>query len=344
MVMSDSEPAPSKPATIYDVARRAGVSHQTVTRLLNGFEGIKPTTRQRVLDALEELNYRPNLAARQLRSSRSNRIGALADEMAQTGPGRVIQGAVAGAREAGYVLDIVSMTGDDESSIAEALTYLELQQVAGIFATAQTDQVKAVLDRHPPRVPILVDYRIGHELDAEGLSFDVNGGVAAGNHLVGLGHRRVACLAGPNSWHSARDRVLGFVEAVEAAGATCELVMEGDWSPESGHDAGLRFPLDRGITGVFAANDYMGLGFMRALAERGVRVPEDVSVIGFDDIPEARFLTPPLTSVAIDFEAEGDFAIRWLIANIEGGSRPSSAEFPAAELVVRDSTAPPPSR
>jgi DNA-binding LacI/PurR family transcriptional regulator len=326
-----------KPATIYDVARAAGVSHQTVSRYLRGFDGIRPETRARVELALKSLDYKPNLAARFLRTRTSTRIGALAHEMSEMGPARIIQGASHGAREAGYVLDIVILDGFDEKSISDAIDLLTDQQVAGIFATAQTDRVKAVLERHQLNVPIFIDSRIQSTLNGgSGAISEIAARVAAG-HLLELGHRRIAAVTGPLQWLVSRDRLDGFVSALASNGLRPEVVVEGDWSPGSGYRAGMAMSFDEGITAVFAANDDMALGVLRALGERGIRVPEDVSLVGVDDIPEAEFLTPSLTTVRLDFEAEGRYAINWLIGEIEGRPSPTP-EPPVPTLIVREST------
>jgi len=338
--MSGNDGAHSKAATIYDVARVAGVSHQTVSRLLKGYEGIRPETRQRVIDALAQLDYRPNQAARSLRTNRSNRIGALAHEMSETGPARIMQGAVSGARDAGYMLDIVSMDGDDERSIADALNLLSQQQIAGVFATAQNEKVQAALEGFPLSVPIFIDVRMESEFEGSPATVAEASGAIAAQHLVDLGHRNFAYLSGPIAWYSSRDRLSGFRSAAEVAGGVVTSLLEGDWSPESGYAAGLAFAADQGVTAIVAANDEMAIGLMRALADRGIRVPEEVSVIGFDDIPAARYLSPALSTVRIDFESEGRFAIRWLISEIEGIAPPAPNEIEPPRLIARDSTAP----
>ncbi|WP_165068319.1 LacI family DNA-binding transcriptional regulator [Marisediminicola senii] len=326
-----------KPATIYDVARAAGVSHQTVSRYLRGYDGIRPQTRGRVEVAIKSLGYRPNLAARLLRSRTSTRIGALAHEMSEMGPARVVQGAYQAARRAGYVLDVVMLDGYDDKSISDAIDLLTEQQVAGIFATAQTDRVKAVLEQHPRNIPIFIDSRMLTTVDGRPSPNNEFAGRVAAEALLALGHRTMATVTGPMEWHVSRDRLDGFADALAIHGLTPAAVLEGDWSPRSGYEAGMLLPIDTGITGVFAANDHMALGVIRALGERGIRVPHDMSVVGVDDIPEAAFLTPSLSTVRLDFEAEGHYAMNCLIAEIEGRSTPVE-DPPHPFLVERDST------
>jgi DNA-binding LacI/PurR family transcriptional regulator len=326
-----------RPATIYDVARHAGVSHQTVTRLLSGFEGIRPTTRARVEEAIAALEYRPNQAARLLRTNRSNRIGALAHEMTKSGPSAVIQGASRRAHEVGYVLDIVIVDGYDDRSILDALGVLERERVAGILVTAQTEQMRQMFLSIPIDAPMQVGSHVDEEDGAHGLQRE--SGRLAARHLIELGHRRMLVVAGARDWLSTRERLEGFGSVCREHGA--EIVVEyGDWSPESGYEIAHRLDLDAGITAVFAQNDHMALGVIRALHERGCEVPRDLSVVGVDDIPESRFLTPPLTTVKIDFESEGRFAIDWLVSRIESTASPTREQAPVPRLVIRESARP----
>ncbi|MFI5061823.1 MAG: LacI family DNA-binding transcriptional regulator, partial [Actinomycetales bacterium] len=205
-----------KRATIYDVARQAGVSHQTVTRFLNGFEGIRPATREKVQSALTELNYRPNGAARWLRSQQSNRIGILAHRMELSGPGRIIAGATTAARSRGFVLDIAAMDSEDSESIDTALDVVMEHQIAGIFATAQTDAVYAALAQREIDVPISIDS--GEGLASAGGNPRAHPGVLAARHLADLGHRRLAFVNGPAGWIAAGERQSGFVNEVAARG------------------------------------------------------------------------------------------------------------------------------
>ena len=324
-----------RPATIYDVARQAGVSHQTVTRLLSGFEGIRPATRARVEEAIADLEYRPNRAARLLRTNRSNRIGALAQEMTKSGPSMVIKGASRRAHEVGYVLDIVMVDGYDDSSILDVLTTFQHDRVAGILATAQTEQMQQIF----LSLPITVPMQMGSHVDDPAGRHDIQTktGQLAARHLAGLGHRRALVISGGRDWMSAQERLEGF--QVEGLLSGIEVLVEyGDWTPESGYRIGRELDLDAGITAIFAENDHMALGAIRALHERGCEAPRDISIMGVDDILESRYLTPPLTTVAIDFEAEGRFAIDLLVSRVDGAERPGPERVPAPRLIKREST------
>ncbi|WP_210481074.1 LacI family DNA-binding transcriptional regulator [Naasia sp. SYSU D00948] len=326
-----------KAPTIYDVARRAGVSHQTVSRYLHGYQGIRPETRERVQDALDELEYRPNSAARLLKAKRTNRIGVLAHRLEQAGPARIIAGATKAARDRGYVLDIVSMTGDDAASVETALSIVLEHQVAGVIATAQTEAVLATLRSRALDLPLLIDASMVAWGDT--MSANERAGRLAAQHLLDLGHRRVGYVSGPRSWVAAEKRLSGFVDEVRTHGGHVAWVQAGDWSAASGDAAWTALPLhDREVSAVAAANDSMAIGVISALERDGRAVPEDVSVIGTDDMPEARFLRPPLTTVAINFEAEGEYIVETLIARIEESGSDVAPMLAVPELVVRKST------
>lgn len=332
----------TKAATIYDVAEAAGVSHQTVSRFLRGFEGIRPETRAKVERALDELGYRPNLTARSLKSGQSHRIGALMHEISQIGPARIIEGASAAAREAGYVLDIVSLDTRNPSAIDESLALITQHDLAGVLALGVTDEMTKAFQATAFRVPSYV------AAESDGLSDDPRavlsrvGLPALISHLAELGHRRFVHLAGPIEWSASRNRIRAYEAAVEAAGLLSVGILQGDWSAASGYRAIADLAVPLNATALVAANDQMALGAMLALKEFGLRVPEDVSVVGIDDIPEAAFLDPPLTTLRNDFETQGRAAMQQLLARIEHTElRPVSVTPPL--LVVRQSSGPAPS-
>lgn len=333
---------PRKAATIYDVAKVAGVSHQTVSRFLKGFEGIRPETREKVVQALDELGYRPNLTARSLKSGQSHRIGALTHEISQVGPARIVEGASAAAREAGYVLDIVSLDTRNPSAIEESLALITQHDLAGVLALGVTDEMTKAFEAAAFRVPAYV------AAESDGLTDDPRAALsrvglpALVTHLAELGHTRIVHLAGPTEWSASRNRVRAYELAIEAQGLHSVDILHGDWSARSGYRAiaDLAGPPD--ATAFVAANDQMALGAMLALKEFGLRIPQDVSVVGIDDIPEAAYLDPPLTTVRNDFEAQGRAAMHHLLARIEH-TDVRAASVPPPLLIVRRSSGPAPS-
>ncbi|MGN6325750.1 LacI family DNA-binding transcriptional regulator [Pseudolysinimonas sp.] len=331
---------PARAATIYDVARLAGVSHATVTRMLRGFEGIRPETRERVQHALDTLDYRPNLTARSLITGRSHRVGAVMHEFEQVGPSRIVQGAARAARQAGYVLDIVTLDATDRASIEESLELMTQHDLAGIIVFASTDDMAEAYAQARFRVPVelsidedggaSVEQSIGRALDRT---------VA---RLAALGHRRLVHIAGPPGWVAARNREAFYRTAVERHGLESAATIAGDWSSASGYAAVAQLPPD--VTAIVASNDQMALGALRGLEEHGVRVPEDVSVTGVDDIPEAAYLRPPLSTVRLDFLTQGEGVFLRLLKRIDpaAAAGPGVPTEPTALFIERGSTGPAP--
>ena len=332
-----------KAPTIYDVAQVAGVSHQTVSRFLKGFEGIRPETRERVVRALDELDYRPNLTARSLKSGRSHRIGALAHEISQVGPGRIVEGASIAAREAGYVLDIISLDTRNPRAIDESLSLIMQHDLAGVLALAVTDEMTRAFESTAFGVPSYVASESeGEPDDPRGLLSRI-GIPALVAHLAGLGHRRLVHVSGPMMWSASRNRCTAYEAAIESLGLSSVAILHGDWSAASGYRAIAELKELPDATAYLVANDQMALGVMLALKERGLRIPEDVSVVGVDDIPEAAYLDPPLTTVRNDFESQGRAAVAQLLARIERSALVRVAVSPPA-LVIRRSSGPAPMR
>lgn len=327
----------TRPATVHDVAELAGVSAQTVSRYLSGYEGIRPVTRSKVEAAIEKLDYRTNRAAQVLRTRRSKRIGVVVHEMFAFGPAGLLRGATRQAREHGYTLTIVGVDGEDQAAVTAAFDAFEEEQAAGIMAVTLTDAVRGAVTARLPSVPILVDPA---EAGGEGASFNSMGAAIAARHLVELGHRRVAMLGGPDHWLPARQRREGFLAGLEDAGAECVRLWEGDWSAAAGDRAARELDLDDGITAIFAANDGGAIGLLHGLTARGLRVPEDISIIGFDCAPDAAFAEPPLTTVDPHYEEQGRVAIEVLLDSIESREPVWRPATPPA-LVQRRSTAPP---
>ncbi|WP_353829186.1 LacI family DNA-binding transcriptional regulator [Agromyces sp. SYSU T0242] len=327
---------PGRAATIYDVAIAAGVSHQTVTRYLNGFAGIRPATRDRVEAALRELDYRPNLAARALNSGRSLRVGAITHELDQFGPSKILQGATAAARDAGYVLDIVTVDLARPDVLGDAIDMLRRHDLAGVLAMSSTDAMSEALAAADFGVPVHLGAEPDDTSGVDPSELTQFGFPALFDHLLDLGHQRFLHIAGPADWSAARNRSRAYDSALAGRGLSSAGLLRGDWSARSGYDAVLAAPDLGGATAIVAANDQMALGAILALKDRGLRVPEDVSVAGVDDVPEAAYFSPPLTTLRVDFAAQGRAAFAALLAKI--GSRRVREPALHAELVVRRST------
>lgn len=327
-----------------DVARLAGVSHQTVSRVINGQTNLRPATRARVEEAIRQLGYRPNSAARALVTKRSATIGVIGSKSGFWGPSSVHRTVQAAGREAGYFVSSVNVPDLTRAAVSDAVDHLRDQRVEGIVLIAANDEaVEVARHQEDVGIPVVV---VEGSLDKARLTVGVDqaaGAVLATQHLLDLGHVEILHLAGPLQWTEARSRLQGWQHAMHAAGLRPHAPLEGDWTAASGYAAGTRLAERGDVTAVFAANDQMALGLLRALWEAGRRVPEDVSVVGFDDIPEAGFMIPPLTTVSQDFTAVGHRAIEILQTAIGGAA--SEAEMPERliqpDLVVRATTAAP---
>jgi DNA-binding LacI/PurR family transcriptional regulator len=325
----------SRAVVMADVARLAGVSQQTVSRVLNDSPHVRPDTRQRVLEAIRKLEYRPNRLARALVTGRSRTLGVLSFDTTLYGPASTLFAIERAAHDAGYFVSIASLRSLDAESVRSAVERLREQGVDGVLVIAPQESAARGLLQIPSDIPVVAT-EAGPPDAVPLVAVDqVAGARLATEHLLALGHRTVWHVAGPADWLEAQDRVRGWREALAAAGMVAPPPLPGDWSARSGYAVGqLLGP----ATAVFAGNDQMALGVLRALHELGRRIPEDISVVGFDDIPEAAYFTPPLTTVRQRFDEIGRRALRLLLELLEGGSR-RAGETVAPELVVRASSA-----
>ncbi|WP_327319448.1 LacI family DNA-binding transcriptional regulator [Streptomyces sp. NBC_01235] len=323
-----------------EVARAAGVSQKTVSRVVNGEPHVSPGVRDRVLRVIRELDYRPNTAARALLLGRYRRIGVVSLGSALHGPTSLLFGLEKAVQRAGYAFALAT-TSEGRGSDVAAESLLE-QGVDGVVLVEPIDVGKPTrLNTDLPVVGLCapVDTAAGRSavVQADGVA----AARMATEHLLALGHRTVWHVPGPQDWFSARDRVRGWREALAAAGAPePPLPADGDWTPASGYAAGRELARLPDVTAVFAANDEMAIGLVRAFVEVGLTVPHDVSVVGFDDIPAAAYLSPPLTTLRQDFAAVTDHAVAVLTATIENRPPPPRPTGLAVELRVRSSTAP----
>jgi DNA-binding LacI/PurR family transcriptional regulator len=324
-----------------DVARAAAVSHQTVSRVLNGHPNVRPATRARVLAAIEELGYRPNLAARALASGRSSQLGLVTMNTTLLGPIATLYAVEQAARSAGYSVSVTSVRSIDRHSLSESVTRLVQQSVAGVIIIAPVASRDSALDALPADLPaVVVEADPGSSISAVTVDSKL-GATLATRHLLELGHKTVFHVSGPRDWIEAQQRIVGWRRALEDAGAPIPEVIFGDWSAQSGYDAGQFLATLPEATAVFTANDNVALGLLRALSERGRSVPGDMSVVGFDDIAEAGFFTPPLTSIRQDFSEMGRRSVELVLRQVETGARSVEHITLAPEMVLRESTAPP---
>lgn len=328
-----------RPAVMADVARLAEVSYQTVSRVLHDSPNVHPDTRARVMMAINQLDYRPNTMARALVTGRSKALGVVCFDTSLYGPASTLLGIERAAHEAGYAISMASLQSTERTSVLGAMQRLEGQGCEGIiFLAPQKTAIQALL-HFPPRVPY-VAVEAGPDDSIPVVAVDQFGGAfAATQHLLDLGHVNVWHIAGPADYFESEERVLGWRAALKKAGLRPPALLRGDWSARSGYEAGLQLIQVPNVTAVFVANDQMALGLLRVLSEAGRDVPRDVSLVGFDDIPEAAYFTPPLTTVRQNFMEVGRRCLNLLVHQIESGERSASVKVPP-ELVVRASAKP----
>ncbi|WP_199423436.1 LacI family DNA-binding transcriptional regulator [Actinotalea solisilvae] len=325
-----------------DVAAVAGVSHQTVSRVLNGHPSVRPETRQRVLDAIAELGYRRNTAARALVTRRTDTIGVVTSGSALFGPTSTLIAVEGAARDAGLYVSVATVARWEAEGMRQVLEHFMAQGVEGVVVIAAHDEAVEAVRAFDAPVPVVM---VGPK-DVPGervhtVAVDQYAGARlATRHLVELGHRDVVHLSGPEDWLDARSRVRGWRDEMASAGLDVREPVRGDWSAGRGYAVGRELVREDLPTAVFAANDQLALGLLRAFAEAEVSVPGDVSVVGFDDVDGSAHFFPPLTTVRQEFGALGRRCLELLLAAI-GGADDGAPDLIPPRLVVRASSGPP---
>ena len=329
-----------RPPGMHDVAALAGVSHQTVSRVLNDHPRVRPETRQRVLDAIAQLGYRRNSAARALVTRRTGTIGVVTSGSALFGPTSTLIALEHAARDAGLFVSVATVPTWGADQVSTVLEHFMSQGVDGVVVIAAHDAaVVAVQDFDEP-VPIVMVGPKNLPGPLHSVAVDqYAGGRLAVRHLLELGHRGVVHLAGPVDWLDARWRIEGWRDELAAAGIRAGEPIPGDWSAQRGYDVGRELAAGELPTAVFAANDQLALGLLRAFAEAGLRVPTDVSVVGFDDVDGSAHFFPPLTTVRQEFGALGRRCMELLLGAIAGECVDSGLIAPS--IMVRASSGPP---
>ncbi|MEU7424743.1 LacI family DNA-binding transcriptional regulator [Streptomyces sp. NPDC040750] len=343
--------APRRAPTMADVAQRAGVSHQTVSRVLSDHPNVRESTRAEVLRAIEELGYRRNSSARALVTRRTLTLGVVACNPTLFGPASTLFGVEEAARDEGYMVSAVTLRRYSAGALKEAIDHLSGWGAEGIVVIVpHRAAVEALAELRLPFPVVTVEG--GHSLPLPSVSVDQElGARLLTGHLLAAGHSTVWHVAGPSDWLEAEARVQGWRGALEEAGAQVPPPLVGDWTPLSGYRAGQELAgrvVASGtgrrtpeVSAVFVANDQMALGVLRAFREAGLSVPGQVAIAGFDDIPEAEFFTPPLTTVRQDFVAVGQASIRMLVGRLESGTAPEPERLVIEpRLIVRGSTTP----
>jgi LacI family transcriptional regulator len=329
--------------TIREVAKRAGVSYATVSHVINNTRFVSQDTRGRVQAAMNELNYRPNALARSLRRGQTNTLGLILPDSANPFFAEIGRSIEDTAFKLGFSV-ILCNTERDTNREQLYVDLLSKKQVDGIIFVAagdQADSLNFLLSQGMPCV--LIDRDLPNiEVDAV-LTDNQQGGYLATRHLIELGHRRIACIAGPSHITPSAERITGYRQALEEAGIAFNeaLVVGGDYHPDSGlHIAAALLDLASPPTAFFALNDLMAMGALRAAAVAGRRVPEDLAIVGYDDIEFASFTNPPLSTVAQPKSEIGSQATKLLVERIADKTTRTRRVVLLPELIIRGSSRP----
>jgi DNA-binding LacI/PurR family transcriptional regulator len=329
----------ARPPAMSDVAALAGVSHQTVSRVLNDHPSVRPETRDRVNEAIVRLGYRRNSAARALVTRRTGALGIVTPATALYGPTSTLVGLEEAARLIGWYVSVATIRTFDAEALHGAVEHFLGQGVDGIAVIAPTTEVAQAIATIALPVPVVL-ISSASDLPADGYLHAVgvdqrHGARLATQHLLDQGHTAVVHVAGPQDWFDAQDRLAGWREV---SGPDAPEPAEAGWDAADGYALGRRMIREGLPSAIFAANDQLALGLLHAFWEHGVRVPDDVAVVGFDDEVGAAHYTPPLTTVRQDFGALGRAAVASLQAAFAG--EPIIDRRIPAELVVRASSVP----
>lgn len=328
-------------ATIKDVAERAEVSTATVSHVINQTRFVSPELEARVREAIESLDYQPNAVARSLRGKRTRTLGMIIPDSSNPFFAEVARGIEDLCFDLGYNVILCNSDGDPskEEAYISLLTEKRVDGIAFVAAGGTIDHISQLLDR---KIPVVVVDREIKGLKADCVLTDnLDGGYQATAHLLALGHRRIGCILGPSDLTPSADRVTGYRQAMAETGLEPpdEWLRRGDFRCQSGYDAMRGFlALPEQPTAVFACNDLMAIGALCAIREAGLRVPDDVALVGFDDIALASFTTPRLTTIAQPKQEMGRLAAELLVDRIQNKERPPERRLLSTRLVIREST------
>lgn len=332
-----------KRPTSHDVAHLAGVSQSTVSFVFTGRAGISEATREKVLRAAAELNYRPNLAARSMRTHRTGRL-AVVVPIATMNPLTLLSGAISAARDEGYVVEVVSLPQEPDEREGRFAEVRDSGQYEGILsftplpgAATAGQTTGASADEPALGTVVLAVGEFDDAMHMAGALTDARPVAEMIERLAAQGHRRFLHIAGPQDFPSAQSRRRAYLDAVARLGIDSIGVIDGDWSGSSGEAAIEGLPSDAPPLAVIAANDVVATGAIRAATRRGWKLPDDVAVTGWDDHPQSAFLVPSLTSVSQDRERLGAYSMHRLIAAVRGGEPPTKPDG-LLTVIWREST------
>jgi DNA-binding LacI/PurR family transcriptional regulator len=337
--VSDRKPVPPGRANIFDVARLAGVSHQTVSRVINDLPNVRPSTRARVEQAIAQLHYSPSPAARALVTQRTRTIGLVTPGISDYGPTSIAMHFNFAARAARYSVESVSAPSEDLKSFRAVVDGLLRQRVDALVLVVADVEVLELVRNLDITIPVVIAASTARRSPGIVSIDQYRGARSAVRHLAELGHTRILHVAGPRTATDATERVRGWRDELAEHRLEIAPPVFGDWSAASGYRLGSELDIEPG-TAVFVGNDQMSIGLFSALRERNLRVPEDVSVVGFDDVPEAGYLFPPLTTVRQEFDQLGELIMQKVLIAVEESVPPTEDTPLPTHLILRQSTRP----
>ncbi|WP_267277137.1 LacI family DNA-binding transcriptional regulator [Arthrobacter sp. CDRTa11] len=324
-----------------DVAKLAGVSSQTVSRVSNGSPDVVRETRQQVIAAMDQLGYRPNSAARALKRGSFRTIGVILFSLSSFGNVRTLEAIALHAAKEDFAITLIPVTAPTQAGVQGAFSRMGELAVDAVIAIMEVQLLDAATVTVPPGVKVVVvDSNAGSDYSVVDTD-QADGARQAVEHLLGLGHETVWHVAGPEKSFASERRREAWRNTLLAQGKKVPPIVRGDWSAGSGYEAGLWLAEQEGCTAVFTANDHMALGVLRAFREKGISVPGDISLVGFDDVPEASSYTPPLTTVHQDFTEVGHRCVDNVLHQIRSNTADPGMVLVPTRLIVRESTAPP---
>lgn len=321
---------------MFDVASRAGVSHQTVSRVLNNHKNVSDKTREKVMDAMQELGYRPNMAARALVTGKTATFGVLSHNTTLFGPASTLHAFQSAAREKSYKTTIYSPKDEDRDSIIVGIQELISDGVDGILIIApQLQDTNEIINAIGKLPAVLVEGESSTLLPSVNVD-QFYGSYELTKYLISLGHKVIAHISGPKDWYESQKRLAGFKKALDEKNLKSTYTYEGDWSAQSGYKLTKEIIKNKEITAIFAGNDAMALGALKALNESDLQVPKNISLVGFDDAPESQFLSPSLTTARQDFQEVGAQALDLLLNLISKKKTPKNVAI-KPEILIRES-------
>ncbi len=324
-----------RPPNIYDVADLAGVSHQTVSRVLNKSDKVSPSTRDRVEVAIRTLGYQRNNAARSLVTSKTRIIGVVITNTGYFGPSNTIRAMEEQARSNGYFAISASVDPESSSSIEAGIQQMRILGAEALVLIAPQIISLRLVRPFLSGIPIVVMANSNEPGLFSVRVDDYQGAKKATEYLIESGHTKLAHVSGPKDWFEAEARMKGFSNACEEADLIPSLIYRGSWDSISGYQSASEV-FSSGATAVFCANDQLAIGLIRGLNELGLSVPQDISIVGYDDMPEARYLNPPLTTIRQDFDELGRRIMALLIEELRDQTA-IRKEMIEPELVIRES-------